>query len=324
MLKDCNDFLVNGKSKELISCWFNAKRWRPKGVIGSYAEVAEALRKKGEQQLASYPFSELDTMTYGIRSKELILFKAQQKIGKTEVLRAIEAHLLKTTDANMGIIHLEEDEKRTVQGLVTYELEIPCHLPDSGISVEEQINAYQNLTKRDDRVFFYAHFGSDDPEVILENIRYMVGTLGCKFVFLDHITMVVTGFEGEDERKKLDYISTKLAMMTRELDFTLFLVSHVNDNGDTRGSRNIAKVADLIIKLDRDLLNPDEEVRNKLQVTVEGNRFSGKTGPTTPLVFDAKTYTLKEEKGQEYPSSGRRFIVDPIDDGLGFIENDPF
>lgn len=213
----------------------------------------------------------------------------------TEIMRAIEYSLIKNTDYNIGIIHLEEEEKRSVQGLLSYELGHPVHLPDSTSSVDEQLAAYEALTRREGRVNYYTHFGSDDPDTILDAIRYLVGVLHCKFIFLDHITMLVTGYEGDDERKKLDYISTRLAMLTRELGFTLFLVSHVNDNGQTRGSRNISKVADLIVHMDRDTESPDFDKRNTTSLLVKGNRFAGKSGPAGYLSFDPATYQVKEK-----------------------------
>jgi twinkle protein len=195
----------------------------------------------------------------------------------------------------MAIIHLEEAEKRSVQGLLSYELGVPVHLPDCSASVDEQLKSYEALTKRDGRLHFYTHFGSDDPDTILDTIRYLVSVCHCKFVFLDHITMLVTGFEGDDERKKLDYISTRLAMLTRELDFTLFLVSHVNDNGQTRGSRNISKIADLIVHLERDNEAESFDTRNTTSLMVKGNRFAGKSGPAGYLQFDPHTYQVSEK-----------------------------
>jgi len=235
-------------------------------------------------------------MTYGIRSKEVVLLLAQEKVGKTEIMRAIEYHLLKTTDDNIGIIHLEEEEKRSVQGLIGYELSVPCHLPDAGVSIEDQLEAYRQLTRRDGRVHYYSHFGSQDPDDVLQIIRYLVTVCHCQYIFLDHITMLVTGYEGDDERKKLDYLSTRLAMMTRELDFTLFMVSHVNDDGKTRGSRNISKVADLIISLDRNIEADTYDERNKTRLTVRGNRYAGLSGPAGALMFDPKTFKLSEMK----------------------------
>ena len=301
--KDANEALEKGDSSEFTKTWWNAKRYQPKGIVSDYAEIETILKKESQQASASYPFPTLESMAYGIRSGEMVLFTALEKIGKTELIRAIEYHLLKTTNENIGIIHLEEQEKRSVQGLVGYELNTPVHLPDAGVSVEDQINAFKSLTKKDGRLHFYSHFGSDDPDSILNVIRYLVGVNHCKYIFLDHITMLVTGFEGEDERKKLDYISTRLAMLTRELNFTLFLVSHVNDAGQTRGSRNIAKVADLIVHLDRDIEAADADSRNRTRLTCRGNRYAGITGPAGTLKFNSRTFTLSEEVMQEEKQS---------------------
>lgn len=299
--KDANDYLIAGEEKEFVSVWWSARPYLPKGLIADYQTIEDVLRKEGEASLATYPFHVLQDMTYGIRSKEIVLLLAQEKVGKTEVMRCLEHHLLKTTDDNIGIIHLEEEEKRSVQGLIGYELGVPCHLPDSGASIEDQLAAYRRLTKRDGRVHFYSQFGSQEPNEILDIIRYLVTVCHCQYVFLDHITMLVTGFEGDDERKKLDYLSTRLAMMTRELDFTLFMVSHVNDDGKTRGSRNISKVADLIISLDRNIEADSFEERNKTRLTIRGNRYAGLSGPAGCLVFDPKSFTLSELKIEDKP-----------------------
>lgn len=297
--KDANEYLQAGEEKEFVNVWWSSRPYLPKGLVADYQSIEDILRKEDGQAQATYPFARLQEMTYGIRSKEVVLLLAQEKVGKTEVMRSIEHHLLKTTDSNIGIIHLEEEEKRSVQGLIGYELGVPCHLPDSGLSVEDQITAYRSLTKRDGRVHYYSHFGSQDPDDVLQIIRYLVTVCHCDYVFLDHITMLVTGYESDDERKKLDYISTRLAMMTRELDFTLFMVSHVNDDGKTRGSRNISKVADLIISLDRNIEADSFDERNKTRLTIRGNRYAGLSGPAGVLTFDPKSFKLSELKVED-------------------------
>lgn len=293
--KDANDYLQAGKKKEFISTWWASKRFLPEGVISTFSEIDDIIDKDEKKESVPYPFPKLTEQTYGIRTGELILLKAQEGIGKTEIIRAIEYHLLKTTDANIGILHLEEDKARSLKGLAGYELKQPVHLPDTQASKSDIKKALREVLGRDERVHIYTHFGSDDPDVILNTIRFMAGPCGCKYIFLDHITMVVTGLLGEDERKALDYISTRLAMMVKELDFCLFLVSHVNDDGQTRGSRNIGKVAHLTISLDRNILSDIPDIRNTTVLTVEKNRFASKTGPSSRLKFDESTYLITEE-----------------------------
>jgi hypothetical protein len=102
---------------------------------------------------------------------------------------------------------------------------------------------------------------------------------------------------GDNERRALDYLATQLEMMVKELDFSLIAVSHVNDDGLTRGSRAISHVADIRIDLSRDIQSADPVVRRTMQMTVSKNRFCGRTGPAGTLLFDPETYTLSEDLG---------------------------
>jgi twinkle protein len=293
-LNDPNNYLKANKTDDFNKIWWNAKRFLPEGILSTYDEFDRVIDEDVQKPSVPYPFIKLQEMTYGIRSGEMVLFTAQEGIGKTEMFRVLEHHLLRTTDDRIGIIHLEENKARTIKGLVGYEVQAPIHLPDFTIPNGEIKTKFRELTRSDERVHIYSHFGSDDPDIILSTIRFLAGSCGCKYVFLDHITMVVTGLQGDDERRALDYISTRLAMMVEELDFTLFLISHVNDAGQTRGSRNIGKVADLRIDLHRDLTADNEMQRNTTNLVVSKNRYVGKTGPAGRLWFNADTFTLNE------------------------------
>lgn len=292
--KDANEALQDDPSL-LAKVWWNAKKYQPKGVVSDIAEFKEILAKEDVQASAHYPFPTLDHMSYGIRPGELVLFTAFEKIGKTEVLRAIEYSLLKNTKENVGIIHLEEQEKRCVNGLVGYELGVPAHLPDCGLSLSDKQTAIEAVVQSNDRLSIYSHFGSDDPNDIVGVVRYLAAVKKCKYIFLDHLTMLVTGIEGDDERRMLDNLSTKLTRLTRELNFTLFLVSHVNDDGQTRGSRMPSKLCDLEVYLSRDKENPDPIIRNRMYLTVRNNRFGGITGPAGFLTFDPSTFRIEEK-----------------------------
>ena len=288
--KDANEYLVNEAVKEFVGAWWAAKQYMPEGVVADYGAVEDILRSSSAVSVSTYPFRSLQDASYGIRAGEVVLITAQEGVGKTEVLRTIEHHLLKTTEDNLAIIHLEEGEKRSVQGLVGLELALPVHLPDAGVSVEDQVLAFKALTKKDSRLHIYSHFGSNDPDNILDIIRYLATVCRCKYITLDHITMIVTGAQSDDERKTLDYLSTELARLTRELGFTLFLVSHVNDDGKTRGSRNISKIADLWLELTRDT----DGGSLYTDLRIKKNRFSGRTGSVGTLQFDPTTYKLTE------------------------------
>ena len=83
--------------------------------------------------------------------------------------------------------------------------------------------------------------------------------------------------------------------MAKELKFCLIEISHVNDDGKTRGSRNITKVANTVIHMFRDKINPVASERNKLYLVVEKARLRGaETGPAGFLVFNSTTLNLED------------------------------
>jgi len=248
-----------------------------------------------QQPIATFPFRELQDKLMGLRPGEITLLTAPEGIGKTEIIRACEYHILKSTDLNLGIIHLEENKARSIKGLVGLTLGEPVHLPDSGRSSDDIKRGLRDLVKREDRLHVYSNFGGDDPDVICDLIRFLVVVCDCRVITLDHITMLATGRDDEDERRFLDRLSTKLASMVNELKFHLILISHVNDDGKTRGSRNISKIASNRVDLHRDIVAEDEVVRNTTTLVVSKARFSSLTGPAGSLFFNRDTFTLTEE-----------------------------
>lgn len=296
--KDSNDYLRNGERDELAQLWHNARRYLPEQIISTFNEFEKVIGEVPRNGVA-YPWPTLTYMTYGIRTGESVLITAQEGVGKTEVMHAILHNLLKGTTSAVGSIFLEEPKKRLLQAIAGIDLRRPVHLPDSGVSDVETLQALRRVVQDDERLHVYSHFGSDDPEVILDTIRFLVSARMCRYILLDHLTMVVSGLGGDNERRALDYLSTRLEMMVKELDFSLIVVSHVNDDGLTRGSRNISKIADLRIDLTRDIKSADPVVRRTMHLMVSKNRFCGRTGPAGTLLFDPESYTLTEDLGYE-------------------------
>jgi twinkle protein len=287
--KDANEYAQAGESDELRNIWWNSKQYLPDAIISSFSDFKTILTETTKSAVP-YPFPTLTEMTYGIRTGESVLVTALEGVGKTEFMHAIEYELLKGTDEPVGAIFLEEPKKRHLQAMAGLHLKVPAHLPTCGLSELEIFEAVKQAAGKDDRLHIYNHFGSDSPDTILDNIRFLVGVRGCRYILLDHIGMVVSGLLGDDERRALDYLATRLEMMVVELDFALLLVSHVNDNGETRGSRMIGKICNTRIDLTRDV-KAGECVTHLL---ISKNRFGQRTGRAGDLLFNPLTYTLSE------------------------------
>jgi len=248
-------------------------------------------------------------MLYGIRPAELVTLCAGSGLGKSTILRELVVAMLKQDkDGCMGLMFLEETPERTLRGLVGLEMNKPIHLPDCEYSPEEVDRVY-HATNYENRVFFWDAFGSNEIERVLGRMRYMVKGLGCQFIVLDHLSILVSDQQNGDERKAIDMIMTKLRMFVQEMRITLLLVSHLKrpdgksledgaatSLGMLRGSAAIAQLSDAVIGAERNSQAEDEEERNTTKLRVLKNRFSGKTGPAGRLVYNEDTGRLTEEE----------------------------
>jgi twinkle protein len=175
---------------------------------------------------ATYPFEGLNRITRGLRVGEIVTFCAGSGVGKSSVCRELAYHLIKSNE-KVGYIALEESIKRTALGIMGIHAELPLHLlnPEEMPS-EESLKASYDATIGSGNYVTYDHWGSVDSDNLINRIRYMNKALGCKWIFLDHVSIVVSGQDG-DERKMIDILMTKLRSLVEETQVGMLLVSHL-------------------------------------------------------------------------------------------------
>ena len=304
-MKDPGDMLKAKKIREFTQEWWNAKSYRPDGIITS-RDTWDILRAQDDIVSIEYPWQGLNDYTKGFRRKELVTITSGSGMGKSQMTRELTHYLMKNTEDRIGILALEEDIAKTTLGIMSVEANRPLHL-DTNVTEEEQ-RKYWEATMGTDRFAMLDHWGSTQEDNLLGRIRYMAKGLDCKWIILDHLSIVVSDQENPDERKAIDSIMTKLRALVQETGIGLFLVSHLKrPNGgkgheegaqvslaDLRGSAAIAQLSDMVIGLERDQQHEDPEIRNTTTVRVLKNRFVGLTGACCYLHYDATTGRMKE------------------------------
>lgn len=304
-MKDACDFLMEGRSKEFIDAYWRAERWTPDGIIAG-SSLYDAVMKPLAKADSEYPFDGLNKMTYGLRKGELVTVTAGSGLGKSQFLREIVWHLLQDTQSNVGLMFLEESTRKTGLSLMSLAANKPLHLPDCNATEQEKKDAFES-TLGTDRVFMFDHFGSSDVDNIVNRVRYLAKVVGCDYVFVDHISIIVSAQSNGDERKAIDEIMTKLRMLVQETNISLICVSHLkrpenkgHEEGaatslaQLRGSGSIAQLSDMVLGLERNGQADDEEQRNTTKVRVLKNRFSGITGPACSLLYSKTTGRMTE------------------------------
>ena len=304
--KDACDYLMQNRTVEYVKQWWAAEQWTPDGIIAG-SSLWEEVNKPVEKSSAMYPWAGVNELTYGIRPAELITVTAGSGLGKSQFLREILWHLIKTTDGNIGCMFMEESVRKTARSIMSIYLNKPLHLPDIVVGEEELKDAFQT-TLGTDRLFFWDNFGSTDIDNVINRIRYFAKAADCKYVFLDHISMVISSQSNGDERKAIDELMTKLRTLVQETGICLIAVSHLkrpenkgHEEGaatslsQLRGSGSIAQLSDIVIGLVRNAQADDPIERNTTRVSILKNRFSGLTSPhCASLLYSKDTGRMLE------------------------------
>ena len=306
--KDACDYLIKGKREDFTRAWWNAKMYTPAGIL-NLADMGDALYDEGSYKTCSYPWQGMNDKLYGIRTGELVTFTAGTGTGKSSVIRELQHHVLMNTDENIGVISLEENVRSTIFHLMSVEANARLYIRE----VREQfsrgdLEKWQEATVGTRRFYAFDHFGSMKTDEILARIRYMIKALDCKWIFLDHLSILVSGLEGDDERRNIDNLMTKLRSIVEETNVALLLVSHLRRTGadkghedgkevslaHLRGSQSIAQLSDGVVAMERNQQSDDPNVANTTTIRVLKNRYSGDTGAACNLFFNNDTGRLTE------------------------------
>ena len=301
-LKDANEMLVAGRGSEIVSAQWGAKPFRPDGVVLG-EDLWEQVSEVDDSESFPYPWAGMNDKTYGIRKGELVTLTSGTGIGKSSICREIAHHLI-INDKKVGYIALEESVSRTAKGIMGISLNLPIHIHGTNVGMEQLHDAFQ-ATMGTGNCVLYDHFGSMDSDHLLGKIRYMVKALDVEYVFLDHISIMVSGYEDGDERRRIDNIMTKLRSLVEEVGIALILVSHLkrpegkaHEEGaktslaQLRGSASLGQLSDLVLGFERDQQAEDEA--DVTTVRVLKNRYSGETGVNCTLRYSKETGRLKE------------------------------
>ena len=306
-LKDANEYIQSNKREEFIKAFWEARPFTPAGIIN--LAHYDGLYEEEDKLSVPYPYEGLNKMLYGMRTGELITFTAGTGAGKSSIIRELEHHILNNTKDNIGIISLEENVKQTIFHLMSVEASKRLYIKEVRQDIpKEQLDLWYKATAGTGRVFAFDHFGSIQTDEILARVRYMVKALDCRFIIIDHLSILVSGLEGEDERRNIDKMMTQLRSLVEETQCCMLLVSHLRrasgDKGQEqgaqislsmlRGSHSIAQISDAVIALERDQQANDPVVANTTTVRVLKNRYAGETGVGAFLLYDRDTGRMQE------------------------------
>ncbi len=306
--KDASDYLRTGNQESFVRTWWAAEPYTPAGIINLDA-LGDTLYEEDFCETVPYPWTGLNKKIYGMRTGELLTFTSGSGMGKSSIIRELMHHIMKTSTDNIGVLALEESIRNTALNIMSVEASQRLYIKEVRDTFSiDQLQKWQSVTVGTGRFFAFDHFGSISNDEILNRVRFMAKALDCKWIILDHLSILVSGQEDGDERRSIDILMTKLRSLVEETGVGLLLVSHLRrasgDKGHEdgrevslahlRGSQSIAHLSDGVIALERNQQEEDETLANTTVVRILKNRYTGDTGIATYLYYDKDSGRMSE------------------------------
>lgn len=310
-MKDANECMVNDLSTDVVNAIWNATPYRPDGIV-SAKSLKDRVMSKADVVSIEFPTGKLlNEKTLGTREGDVIMLTSGSGMGKSSLARQWAYQWGFDQGLKVGLAMIEESVEETcldVMGLHARK-RIRQH-PDS-VTAEERSSLF-DMVFDGDTFHLYDHFGTTEEDRLVSRLRYMRTVLGCDMVVLDHISIVVSGSEGDgDERKMIDRLMTKLKTMAKATGLRLVAITHLKRKdgkgktheeggkvtlGELRGSGAIAQLSDTVIALERDQQGDDP---NCVLVRILKCRFTGDTGIAGYLRYNKETGWLTDDFGPD-------------------------
>ena len=296
--KDASDALQANDSQAIRVAIWNAESWTPGGIVDG-RNLLSLITTELPKSLYDYPFSGLQEKLLGIRPRELVTITAGSGIGKSSLCRQLATYMLQQGE-RVGYIALEESNQRSALGLMGVAEARAFHM--GNVSLDEIKDAYEK-TLKNWNLFLFDGFGSYDPDVIYNRIEYLALGLDVRVIFLDHLSILLSGMDG-DERRMIDVTMTRLRSLVERTGISMFLVCHLSGSVEggsyeeggrvkltnLRGSKSIGQLSDAVIALERN----QQEEGTDAQIRILKNRFTGLVGPAGKIRYNLQTNRYEE------------------------------
>lgn len=320
-LKDPNEMLKAGRGEEIIRAIFNARLYRPDGIV-TFGDIRELALAQVAQGLPWW-LPELNELTYGRRYGEVYAFGAGTGVGKTDWFTQEIVNTAITLNEKVAAFYLEQPPAETGKRVAGKLAGKRFHVPDGTWTQDELVEAFDRI-EATGSVFLYDSFGSTEWDVIKAKMKYLVHTEGVKHVFLDHLTALAAA--EEDEKKALERIMAEIAGFAQEHNVCFYFISHLatpegkpHEEGGRvmirhfKGSRAIGFWSHFMFGLERNQQAEDEVERQTTIFRCLKDRLSGQaTGKVIRLGYDAiKGFlfpkpepSFQDSPDESWPSTG--------------------
>lgn len=242
-VNDINDMLTKGYTEILVQkAKFELKKYRPERIISCSEISLESLIKPKEKGIYISSFPLLMEKLWGLRKGELNVYTSLSGKGKS-LSTSIIAYELAVAKQKVGMVFLEETYEQTVKRMVANYCNVNYNLfkfSPTKYATKEQIGDALDWAK--DKFYFYKEgFNTSKFKYLMSTINYLVNVVKVDYIVIDHLGMLLTDSDIDDERRFIDSVLTELAGFVSKNPVGIQLVSHLN----RKAQDEIGRIADI-------------------------------------------------------------------------------
>ena len=254
-------------------------------------EIEAAAGRTDEMIGVPTGFIELDNLTNGLHSGQMIVIAARPAVGKSTLgIDIARAAAIKHGMAT-AVFSLEMSRTEITMRILSAEATIQLQDLRKGLKGQEQWN---KLARVMGKISDAPLFIDDSPNMSLMEIRAKCRRLkqqhNLKMVIIDYLQLMSSGKKVESRQQEVAEFSRALKLLAKELEVPVIAISQLNRGpeqrtdkrpqmSDLRESGSIEQDADLVILLHRDRSDPERD--GEADVIVAKHR----NGPTADLVL---------------------------------------
>lgn len=310
---DLNDYLRNGKSRDLYWLLMKPRQWQHSRVSTGCPLTLEEINEPIQQGFSVDFAPRFMNMLGSFRPYEMSVLLAPPKSGKSSVAMQI-FHEAKKSGVRVCGAFMEHPLKKTLQQLIALEAGVPlaAFRKDPSIVSDEVKQKIMSEMFNEDFSLIVGEKGHISPDELVKLVEYRAQK-GDQFFVIDHYSYVMSGSSSNNERKDIDKLLTDLEAVKKRYPIHILGVAHVTiDKGrgkrkdkegniiypywyeveehDGRGSSAYPQLNDNLFVINKQYL--EDGSRGKTQIAVLLNREEDKTGKCDLLSMDHSTGRL--------------------------------
>jgi len=314
--KDVNEYLVNGKEREFVTDFFNAKKHTPAGIVASTEIYKEVVQRSLLERLPFPPFLEkLNKMlSGGITYGFIVNILAGSGSGKSSLINQCVIHWAKECNILTGVVSLEADSAAYGENLLS------CYAGKKLALISDKNEKHSIVTSEhmescakelfcyeDGSPRMYILDDRGDYSELQNHVEELIVSFGAKVIVFDVISDVFAGMSIEDVDKYMRWQKN----IVKQYNCILINISHTRKAGGgqkaasqgaflteeaTIGSGTQYRSAGINISLQRDKTAEDDVERNTTQVYLLKSRDTGVTGLACEIFYENETHTLYDKE----------------------------